>query len=879
MPITHLSLQTHWDREWYEPQAAYRVRLLQLLHDLLPRLTSGDLPAFTLDGQTVLLADALAVDPSLKTPLQEAFARGQLHVGPWFTAPDTRLASFEALCRNLRQGMAEANAWGCTAFTAYLPDSFGHVGALPLLFNHMGLSHTILWRGVPTALAGKPFVWQALGGAGQVLAYALPMGYLHLPLHPQEAPPEALEEGLLPMLTQLHPLPSPQWLPLGGDHLGAPSPQRWAELQAHLPPNVTVGHPHTFMQALDNWVNDSPLPQHTGDLLAHGEGQPFILAGTLSARLYLKQANAALEHRLTQVAEPLLAATVQALGHGEGFTHTLQGLPAPACAALLNEAWQAILLNQAHDTLCGCSVDEVHTEAEVRYQQANSLLTALERRLWAAFYDPHPSPLPEGEGALVFATCPAPVGQPCLVPVTHRQTPDEPLPPWPVQWISQSTQLCNEWETSTRHVPLSHRTQVVHEGWGWIDSPQAGLASPKWAEAPDTLPTCSVDKATTTFGNPHLSITLEADGSLTLTEHATGQRHTQQHVGVYSVDKGDSYNRCPALAGPIERWELKNVKWLTEGSAVVRVQASYAFASRQHPSQWVRCTLTLRADSPALTIDTQWQPPDPNRLWQVSFAHPTPLYGIEAWQGQGWHWQAAEPHPTPYPLPDAPQGTLNEWLPVGGAHQGALRTPALALLAAGLPDYTVNPETHTLNLTLHRGFGAISGGKLPSRSHPAGPPLATPQGQGTHRKVEARYVWLPAGTVATPEALAWQQALTYGGIEVRSQAQLAHASQAPTASVPWVNGLVRLSWRWLPSLTLPTHVAKAVGQATKAGFIVRWLNPSDAPVTVSPAEMGLPTPPRHCWPVLGTDAPCPSADPTATSWDLPARGVLALAWL
>ena len=34
----HVVPHTHWDREWYDPYPAFRIRLVELLDELLPRL-------------------------------------------------------------------------------------------------------------------------------------------------------------------------------------------------------------------------------------------------------------------------------------------------------------------------------------------------------------------------------------------------------------------------------------------------------------------------------------------------------------------------------------------------------------------------------------------------------------------------------------------------------------------------------------------------------------------------------------------------------------------------------------------------------------------------------------------------------------------------
>ena len=55
---------THWDREWYQPFQTFRLRLVDLLDDLLPRLEADPSYArFMLDGQMAVVDDYLELRP------------------------------------------------------------------------------------------------------------------------------------------------------------------------------------------------------------------------------------------------------------------------------------------------------------------------------------------------------------------------------------------------------------------------------------------------------------------------------------------------------------------------------------------------------------------------------------------------------------------------------------------------------------------------------------------------------------------------------------------------------------------------------------------------------------------------------------------------
>ncbi|HZP80500.1 MAG TPA: glycoside hydrolase family 38 C-terminal domain-containing protein, partial [Chthonomonadaceae bacterium] len=84
-----------------------------------------------------------------------------------------------------------------------------------------------------------------------------------------------------------------------------------------------------------------------------------LLAGTASSRIHLKQRNHACETLLERYAEPY-AAIASRLGK-------------PHPTAFLRLAWKYLLQNQPHDSICGCSIDQVHRDMLYRFDQCEIL--------------------------------------------------------------------------------------------------------------------------------------------------------------------------------------------------------------------------------------------------------------------------------------------------------------------------------------------------------------------------------------------------------------------------------------------------------------------------------------------------------------------------
>jgi alpha-mannosidase len=105
------------------------------------------------------------------------------------------------------------------------------------------------------------------------------------------------------------------------------------------------------------------LPVYEGELV--GSRLQNVLRGVNSSRIYLKQANERLERRLLSIETAAALRTRR------------EGAPYPA--AELRLAWRDLLRNQPHDSICGCSCDEVHRDMVIRYEQLDRTLDVVER--------------------------------------------------------------------------------------------------------------------------------------------------------------------------------------------------------------------------------------------------------------------------------------------------------------------------------------------------------------------------------------------------------------------------------------------------------------------------------------------------------------------
>jgi len=152
---------THWDREWYQTFQQFRIRLIDLINNLIDILENDKtFSDFTLDGQTIVLEDYLEIHPESREVLKKHITEGRIHVGPWHILPDEFLVSAESIVRNLFLGHKIAFEFGSVMKIGYIPDPFGYITQMPQILRGFGINSIIFWRGIEYDQSqGNEFIW------------------------------------------------------------------------------------------------------------------------------------------------------------------------------------------------------------------------------------------------------------------------------------------------------------------------------------------------------------------------------------------------------------------------------------------------------------------------------------------------------------------------------------------------------------------------------------------------------------------------------------------------------------------------------------------------------------------------------------------------
>jgi mannosylglycerate hydrolase len=348
---------THWDREWYRTFQEFRFGLVKAMDQILNLLQAKEYDYFVLDGQTVVLEDYLEIRPELKDALKKRVSSGNLVIGPWYVLPDEFLVSGESIVRNLLLGKKMSLEFGKYQEIGYLPDMFGHIAQMPQILRGFGIEKSVVWRGA--APNNCMFIWKGIDES-EILANHLTEGYYNTFLINYENQKKDLGTHLEKLKAQSN--SNIILFPNGGDHLAPPQEIKkiMKDLQTSFPEYKFIQS--TIEEYFDNLrIKLDELEIISGEL--RNPERAYILPGVFSSRMYLKQQNVKLQNLLTDWVEPLSSLS-RILGneHHQNF---------------INLAWKNLLQNQPHDSICGCSTDQVHREMIQRFDNTEQIAEKL----------------------------------------------------------------------------------------------------------------------------------------------------------------------------------------------------------------------------------------------------------------------------------------------------------------------------------------------------------------------------------------------------------------------------------------------------------------------------------------------------------------------
>lgn len=760
--VVHYVLSTHWDREWYQPLQDYRYRLVQLIDRVLAGFSDGSLTGpFQTDGQAIVLEDYLEIRPEKRPQIERLAREGKLKIGPWYDMPDEFLVSGEALIRNLRLGREQARRYGGVPSNAgFVCDIFGHNSQMPQIFAGFDIPVAFIWRGV-NRVDERQIRWRGADGTTlPTLKYgkcgysdfSFEVRHAHKAFEPFNAADlkkrfyayldaEAQKTKIAPILAFD-----------GGDH------QEW-DRQAYAlfrREIESANSPYDIRHTdLDTYLADllrhaaAIKPLYEGELRAPGllpgdRDEQWLIPGVLSSRVWIKQQNTACQNLLCHWAEPFAAYAHQALG----------GSCAEDPQGYLQVAWKWLLQNHPHDSICGCSIDTIHENMQYRFSQCRQIADRLTVEAHKKIAAGVAAPLNDNElRVTVFNPRPQAV---------HNEAVDLTLK-IPTDWpkfneffgfeAKPAFRIFASGAAGEQEIPYQRNRQAMNRtGYlvqdarfpAWVASHHIGVTLPLsvpalgyttlivrpgapgeatrhpgdravGSHAGKTPGLCTSERS---MQNEFLTVTIESNGTLTLTDRKTGRVYTDLLTFEETADIGDGWFHGIAVndqtfvstACPADIALIADGPYRATFRIRVRMQVprEFIFDGMRRSADFVPftvdSTVTLRAGADRLEIETTVDNQADDHRLRVLFPTHTaaksywadsPFDAVErpiALQHDNHRYRELEVETKPQ----------QSWTAVVG---NAANKRGLALFADGLLETTVRDHAHRpLALTLFRGF-------------------------------------------------------------------------------------------------------------------------------------------------------------------------------
>lgn len=368
----YFTSSTHWDREWYQNFQGFRYRLVQVVDRAIEYLeNTPEFEVFTFDGQTIVLEDYLEIRPENRERLEKLISAGRIKIGPWLCMPDEFIPSGESLITNLQIGDRLSRKYGGEQWKyGYICDIFGHTAQMAQIFNGFGIRYALLGRGTRKEELKSHFLWKAPDGS-ECITYRLEGRGAYGVVASQILPKwhAASEEEKDKMIKdEVDYQFSCTNLPIalitdGIDHADLhPELLDMAERIRRLCPGIEVVMSDLTHMGKDLEAYKDQMPVKVGEINTPQRDrmdEMEVITNTVSSRYDNKKDNDVCQTKMEKWAQPLVLAA------------HLSGKDIPQ--TYLDVAYRSLISNHPHDSICGCSIAQIHEDMKYRFAQTREI--------------------------------------------------------------------------------------------------------------------------------------------------------------------------------------------------------------------------------------------------------------------------------------------------------------------------------------------------------------------------------------------------------------------------------------------------------------------------------------------------------------------------
>jgi alpha-mannosidase len=468
-----------------------------------------------------------------------------------------------------------------------------------------------------------------------------------------------------------------------------------------------------------------------------------ILAGTLSSRMYIKQENEKSQTLLEKYAEP---ASVMAWVLGLPASRGQAGKEYPQ--EFLRYAWKLLMQNHPHDSICGCSIDQVHAEMMPRFAQvqqigeelmhraldfvAGKVLMAESANLFVF------NPLNHDRSEVIEAEVEFPLGpatrsgvHPIIeqakgTDVLNIEIIDDKGNPAPYQIVN--TEIITKQILSPIELPLAQNFRRYDLLISAQDIPACGYKVFGVRPSNKRPIGGSLSLEPNVLENEHLRVEIQTNGGLTVKDKNTGRTFVNCNVFEDVGDVGDEYRYVKPLHDKVYTTlnSSPSVSRILDGPLCTKYRITYDFAIPESSAENDRtrsdaltvCQMVtdvqLRKNSPMVEFTTTVNNTAKDHRLRVLFPSGESSLSPPLLKGGRGDFSHAEGQFDVLTRPIRPPADWvnaspfypqQSWVDVNDGQVG------LTVINKGLPEYELYDDAQrTLALTLLRCVGRLSGG-------------------------------------------------------------------------------------------------------------------------------------------------------------------------
>lgn len=685
-------LHTHWDREWYREFEAFRLRLVEVFDDVLAKLKNDEIPSFYFDGQTLALEDYLEIRPQNEELVKKYIKEKKLYIGPYYCSTDSFLVDAESLIKNLQLGIEYSKQFGCKDFIAYHADTFGHSKYIPEIIKHFDIKNAFFWRGLGEL--NSEFLYNNLKSTYLI------EGYFH-DYFSANVTYQKKAEMLKRTLDRISQFSSQSiLLPLGADHLAIPTDvkKQINEINKILDEyEIVLTTPFEYLKKVENNYNKKINDEF------RNTKRNFILPGVLSSRIDLKQKNARLQWQISRLVQPLQA-VLSVTNNTTNYQQTIDYLH------------KKLIQNHPHDSIYGCSTDNVHRANASRYQDIkegiNAVINSVKRDLYKKnYYSVINLSNYKFKGALKLTTT--------------NKLPKE----MNAQLINKSKGFPLTKLYKINETPITEDYTDVYEYL--VDVKKINALSTKKLLAKDICKTSNLQITSESIENSNIKLSIK-NGYIEINDKKNKKSYTDFINFIDRADIGDSYNfgalsndkpiKSKIIGSKIK--EKGNIRSILEITFELDIptQSNKNGRSKTTKKHQIKLNAILENQNDYIEFFANWNNKSTDHILQIEFNLDKAITETISDDLCGYIKRKFDSEYDIYKQIPAKRGIelKHNTAPL----QKCICTQGIGIITEGLQEYEI--FQNKLRITVLRATGTISNPHNPTRGTPAGPPLPTP---------------------------------------------------------------------------------------------------------------------------------------------------------